>query len=60
MGAIGPARAGGMPRPDISEGPREELDSVSVRGEAWFAYLRLYGPLPEPYFDKTWRVDQIE
>jgi hypothetical protein len=32
----------------------------SGRGKACFAYLCLYGPLPEPYFDKTWRVDQIE
>jgi hypothetical protein len=31
-----------------------------VRGKAWFAYLRLYRPLLEPYFDKTWRMDQIE
>ena len=28
-------------------------------GRAWFAYLRLYGPL-EPYFDQTWALPDIE
>jgi len=31
----------------------------TVPGKAWFAILRLYGPL-EPWFDKTWRPGEIE
>jgi hypothetical protein len=31
----------------------------TVAGKAWFAILRLYGPL-EPWFDKTWRPGEIE
>lgn len=32
---------------------------ATVPGKAWFAYLRLYGPL-ESYFDKSWRMDEIQ
>ncbi|RVN83081.1 DUF1254 domain-containing protein [Sinorhizobium meliloti] len=28
-------------------------------GKAWFVYFRLFGPL-EPYFDKSWRLPDIE
>lgn len=31
----------------------------TVPGKAWFALLRLYGPL-EPWFAKTWRPGEIE
>jgi hypothetical protein len=31
----------------------------TVSGKAWFAGLRLYGPL-EPWFDKTWQPGEIE
>ena len=31
----------------------------TVRGKAWFTYLRLYGPL-EAYFDKSWPLPDIE
>ena len=31
----------------------------TVAGKAWFAILRLYGPL-EPWFEKTWRPSEIE
>jgi hypothetical protein len=31
----------------------------TVPGKAWFAYLRLYGPL-EGYFDKSWPLPDIE
>ena len=31
----------------------------TVPGKAWFAALRLYGPL-EPWFDKTWRPGEFE
>jgi hypothetical protein len=31
----------------------------TVPGKGWFTILRLYGPL-EPWFDKTWRPDEIE
>jgi hypothetical protein len=31
----------------------------TVPGRLWFAYFRLYGPT-EPYFDKTWKLNDIE
>lgn len=31
----------------------------TLPGKGWFAFLRLYGPLP-PWFDKTWRPGEIE
>jgi len=31
----------------------------TIPGKGWFMILRLYGPL-EPWFDKTWKPDQIE
>lgn len=31
----------------------------TVPGKAWFAILRLYGPLG-PWFDKTWQPGEIE
>ena len=30
----------------------------TIPGKAWFTILRLYGPL-EPWFNKTWRPDDI-
>ena len=32
---------------------------ATVPGKAWFAVLRLYGPL-QPWFDQTWRPGEIE
>jgi len=32
---------------------------ATVPKKGWFAIFRLYGPL-EPWFDKTWRVGEIE
>ncbi len=31
----------------------------TIPGKGWFTILRLYGPL-EPWFDKTWRPEEIE
>jgi hypothetical protein len=31
----------------------------AIPGKAWFAYLRLYGPL-EPYFDRSWPLPDFE
>jgi len=31
----------------------------TVPGRAWYAYLRLYGPL-EPYYDRSWVLPDIE
>jgi hypothetical protein len=31
----------------------------TVPGKAWYAYLRLYGPL-DPYYDRSWAVPDIE
>lgn len=31
----------------------------TVPGKAWFAYLRLYGPL-EAYYDRSWAIPDIE
>jgi hypothetical protein len=30
-----------------------------VPGKGWFGIFRLYSPL-EPWFDKTWRLGEIE
>ena len=30
----------------------------TVPGKGWFTYIRLYGPL-EPFFDQTWKPDDI-
>ena len=49
---------------DIYFGPNAPTSGDSnwiptVRGKAWFAYFRLYGPL-EPYFEKSWKLPDIE
>jgi hypothetical protein len=44
--------------PEAPEG-REDNWIQTVPGKAWFAVLRLYGPL-EPWFDKTWRPGEFE
>lgn len=49
---------------DILFGPRPPAERQenwieTVPGKGWFAILRLYGPL-EPWFDKTWKPDDIE
>ena len=31
----------------------------TVPGKGWFVLFRFYGPL-EPFFDKTWKPDDIE
>lgn len=31
----------------------------TLPGKSWFGMIRLYGPL-EPWFDKTWRLPDIE
>jgi hypothetical protein len=31
----------------------------TVPGKGWFTYFRLYGP-KKAYFDKTWRLNDIE
>ena len=43
--------------PDLVPSPLGDLQTVP--GKAWFAMLRLYGPLA-PWFDKTWRPGEIE
>ncbi|QNP44647.1 DUF1214 domain-containing protein (plasmid) [Sphingomonas daechungensis] len=59
----------GQPEPngdgsyDIYFGPaapigKEENWVQTVPGKGWFTYIRLYGPL-EPFFDQTWRPDDI-
>lgn len=48
---------------DVAFGPRPPSDSdnwiQTLPGKRWFAIFRLYGPL-EPWFDKTWRLPDIE
>ena len=49
---------------DLYYGPKappgkEANWTQTIPGKAWFAYLRLYGPL-EPWFDKTWRPGEFE
>jgi len=48
---------------DVYFGPKapagKEANWVqTIPGKAWFTILRLYGPL-EPWFNKTWRPDDI-
>jgi len=31
----------------------------TVPGNGFFVYLRLYGP-EQPFFDKTWKLDDVE
>ena len=48
---------------DIYIGPEPPIGAhnwiQTVPGKSWFAMFRLYGPL-EPWFDKTWRLPDIE
>ncbi|HEX6877148.1 MAG TPA: DUF1254 domain-containing protein [Nocardioidaceae bacterium] len=48
---------------DIHIGPEPPAEGhnwvQTVAGKGWFAMFRLYGPL-EPWFDKTWRLPDIE
>lgn len=43
--------------PKAPEG-KEKNWIKTIPGEGWFVSIRLYGPL-EPYFDKTWKPDDI-
>ncbi|CCW15462.1 DUF1254 domain-containing protein [Rhodococcus aetherivorans] len=43
--------------PERPEGSRNWIQTLP--GKSWFAIVRLYGPL-EPWFDKTWRLPDIE
>ena len=43
----------------ISPKGREKNWIQTVPGKAWYAYLRLYGPL-EPYYDRSWAMPDIE
>jgi hypothetical protein len=42
----------------VSLGP-ETATIQTLPGKGWWAMFRLYGPL-EPWFDKTWRLPEIE
>ncbi|NGP06783.1 DUF1254 domain-containing protein [Rhodococcus sp. 14C212] len=48
---------------DVHFGPERPKDSrnwiQTLPGKSWFVAFRLYGPL-EPWFDKTWRLPDIE
>ncbi len=48
---------------DVYLGPEPPIDGhnwvQTLPGKGWFAVFRLYGPL-EPWFDKTWRLPDIE
>jgi len=48
---------------DVHFGPERPTDAENrvqiVRGKSLWAMFRLYGPL-EPWFDKTWRLPDIE
>jgi len=43
--------------PEQPEGARNYIQTIPNRG--WNAIFRLYGPL-DPWFDKTWRLGEIE
>ena len=48
---------------DVYFGPERPIDSPNwiqtLPGKGWYVVFRLYGPL-EPWFDKTWRLPDIE
>ncbi|NGP07466.1 DUF1254 domain-containing protein [Rhodococcus sp. 14C212] len=48
---------------DVHFGPEPSVEGCNwvqtLPGKGWFAMFRLYGPL-EPWFDKTWRLPDIE
>ena len=49
---------------DIYIGPKPPASKEAnwiptVPGRGWFPYFRLYG-LEKPFFDKTWRLPDIE
>jgi hypothetical protein len=49
---------------DIWFGPAipsgKEVNCIqTIPGKVWFAMIRIYDPL-EPWFDKTWRIGEIE
>ena len=49
---------------DLYYGPKAPASkeanwTQTVPGKAWYAILRLYGPL-EPWFDKTWKPGEVE
>jgi hypothetical protein len=44
--------------PEPPEG-KESNWIQTIPGKSWFTMFRLYGPL-EPWFDKTWRLGEIE
>jgi hypothetical protein len=47
---------------DIAFGPDEPEEKGNwirtVPGKGWFPIFRFYGPT-EPYFDKTWKLEDI-
>jgi hypothetical protein len=42
--------------PEAPEGKKNWIRTVP--GKGWFPFFRFYGPT-EPYFDKTWKLDDI-
>jgi hypothetical protein len=61
---VNPPSANADGSTDLYFGPQAPADKKSnwiqtLAGKAWFAYIRLYGPL-EPWFDKTWKPGEIE
>jgi hypothetical protein len=44
--------------PEAPEGKEDQWVQTKP-GRGFFLYFRWYGPL-EPYFDKTWKLDDVE
>jgi hypothetical protein len=45
--------------PTVPKGASEANWVQTIPGKGWNVLFRLYGPL-EPWFDKSWRVGEIE
>ena len=45
--------------PKLPQGVPEANWAQTIPGKGWNMLFRLYGPL-EPWFDKTWRVGEVE
>jgi len=45
--------------PNKPDGVKDGNFIQTLPGKGWFVILRLYSPL-EPFFDKSWKVSEIE
>jgi hypothetical protein len=54
----------GITMPGWAKSPKMKMTTsvppgITIPGKGWNTLLRLYGPL-QPWFDRTWRLGEIE